>query len=265
MALTTADPICTALISQPTFSQFYIGSHVCNSLPLPLSARLSTTYSTRYLPAPSDLYMPLLLDATSILEREEVVEVPHGDDTLSTAEFATVAGRGGMLRVMILGGECALFDAVALRAYKECPAPDQEDRRRYLRQRSKRFLCISTCPPSTQPLRPTAPNLFSLFNVQKQYKFPHLPSPPLHHFVSAPLSSTCQPFIISFVRLPPPLPQTQEWVHNSADFKTKLHFSGGVENYFFTCLRPGRRTMSPLLPSTVWFPWRGHLAVYLGT
>ena len=87
MVLTTADPICTALISQPAFyplSQFYIGSHVCNPLPLPFSARLSTTYSIRYLPAPSVLYMPLLLDATSILEREEVVELPYGDDTLNS-------------------------------------------------------------------------------------------------------------------------------------------------------------------------------------
>ena len=53
-----------------------------------------------------------------------------------TAEFATsVAGRGGILRVMIPRGECAWFDAVAMRAYKECPAQDQEDRRRYLRRR----------------------------------------------------------------------------------------------------------------------------------
>jgi len=37
-----------------------------------------------------------------------------------------------MLRVMILGGECARFDAVVLDAYKECSALDQEDRRHYL-------------------------------------------------------------------------------------------------------------------------------------
>ena len=98
---------------------------------------------------------------------------------------------------------------------------------------------------------PTALNSFSLFNVHKQYKFPHLPSPPLHHLVSAPLSSPCQPFIISSLRLPPPLPQTQEWVHDWADFKKKLHLCEGIENCFFTCLRPGRQTMSPLLPSMV--------------
>ena len=49
---------------------------------------------------------------------------------------------------------------------------------------------------------PTAPNSFCLFNAHKQYKFPHLPIPALHHFVRAPLSSPSQPFIISFVRLP---------------------------------------------------------------
>ena len=40
--------------------------------------------------------------------------------------------RGGILRVMISGGECARLDAVVLDAYKECPALDQKDRRRYL-------------------------------------------------------------------------------------------------------------------------------------
>ena len=46
-----------------------------------------------------------------------------------TAEFATsVAGRRGMLRIMMPGGECAWFDAVALSAYKESPGQDQEDR-----------------------------------------------------------------------------------------------------------------------------------------
>ena len=45
----------------------------------------STAYSTRYLPAPNVLYLPLLLlDATSILEREEAIEVPYGDDTLDS-------------------------------------------------------------------------------------------------------------------------------------------------------------------------------------
>ena len=37
-----------------------------------------------------------------------------------------------MLRVMILGGECARSDVVVLDAFKECSALDQDDRRRYL-------------------------------------------------------------------------------------------------------------------------------------
>ena len=44
--------------------------------------------------------------------------------------FATSMARGRMLRDLIPGGECARFDAVVLDAYEECPALDQEDRRR---------------------------------------------------------------------------------------------------------------------------------------
>ena len=46
--------------------------------------------------------------------------------------FATSMAIGGMLRVMIPGGECAPFDAVVLNAYMECLALYQEDRRHYL-------------------------------------------------------------------------------------------------------------------------------------
>ena len=68
-------------------SQLYIGSQVWNPLlsPLPPSPRPSRAYSTRYLPAPNVLYLPLfLLDATSILERREAVEVPYGDNTMDS-------------------------------------------------------------------------------------------------------------------------------------------------------------------------------------
>ena len=120
-----------------------------------------------------------------------------------------------MLRVMMPGGKFAWFDAVVLNAYKECPAPDQEDRKLYLRQCLQRSLCISTCPPSTQHLQPRTRSACStLTNSTSSLIFPS------------------QPFTIEFVRLSPPLPnpssfrsyasppqtQTQGWVHNSADF-----------------------------------------------
>ena len=148
-----------------------------------------------------------------------------------TADFATsVAWRGGMLRVMMPGGKCAWFDAVALSAYEECPAPVQEDRRRYLRRR--RFNV-----PSAARLAPRPPNAYS----------PEL----VYTSSTISLAHPSEPFIVSFLRLSPP-PQTQGWVHNAADLKKKLHFcGGGVENYFFSRLRPGSQTIIPLLPSTV--------------
>ena len=42
--------------------------------------------------------------------------------------LSTSMTRGGMLKVVTPGGECAWFDAVVLNAYKECSALDQEDR-----------------------------------------------------------------------------------------------------------------------------------------
>ena len=110
------------LISQPTsLSTHYIGLQVWNPLlsPLPLSPRLSTgviTYSTTYLLTPNVLQLLLSLYATGITK----------------LAFATSMARGGMLRVMVPGGECARFHAVVLNAYKECPVLDQEDGRRYL-------------------------------------------------------------------------------------------------------------------------------------
>ena len=89
MVVTTADSICTAspilLISQPASlptSQLYFGLQVWNPLlsPLLLSPRLSTTYSTGYLPTSNILYLPI----TSILERENAIEMPYGDDTLNS-------------------------------------------------------------------------------------------------------------------------------------------------------------------------------------
>ena len=48
-----------------------------------------------------------------------------------TAEFVTSMSRmGGVLTVMILRAECAWLYAVVFA--KECPALDQDDRRRYL-------------------------------------------------------------------------------------------------------------------------------------
>ena len=42
--------------------------------------------------------------------------------------LSTSMTRGGLLKVVTPGGECAWFDAVVLNAYKECSALDQEDR-----------------------------------------------------------------------------------------------------------------------------------------
>jgi hypothetical protein len=78
-----------------------------------------------------------LLDATSTLERDGAVEMPNEDDTLDSGVRDKRGGEGGMLRVMIPEGEWAWFDAVVLNAYKECPAQDQVDRRRYLRGRRR--------------------------------------------------------------------------------------------------------------------------------
>ena len=56
--------------------------------PTPLSASpltVSQEHTAQNLPAPNALYLPLLLlDAISILEREEAVEVPYGYDTLDS-------------------------------------------------------------------------------------------------------------------------------------------------------------------------------------
>jgi len=82
---------------------------------------------------PNVLCLPLLLlYAAGILERYEALRC-RTEMIPGTVEFATsMARRGGILTVMILGGECARFDAVVLDVYKKCSALDQEDRRRYL-------------------------------------------------------------------------------------------------------------------------------------
>ena len=108
------------------------GTH--SFLPFP-SHPVSTgviTYSTTYLLVPNVLCLPLLLlYAAGILERYEELRC-RMEMIPWTVEFATtMARRGGMLTVMILGGECARFDVVVLDVYKECPALDQEDRGRY--------------------------------------------------------------------------------------------------------------------------------------
>ena len=105
--------------------------------------------------------------------------------------------------------------------------------------------------PSASRLAPRPPNAYS----------PEL----VHTNGTSSLTCPSEPFIVSFLRLSPP-PQTQGWVHNAADLKKKLHFcGGGVENYFFSRLRPIPQTMIPLLPSTVQcsIPGRGHQAVHL--
>ena len=154
MVVATADPICTSSpilpISQPVSFPFLPTSHriACiEPTPFSPSPLITSLHNTQY-KAPNVPYLPLLLfDSTSILEREEVIEMRHKEMIPWTPEFATsVAGRCGTLRVMISGGDCACFDLVVLNAYKECPAQDQEDRRRHLRRR-RRFqssLCILT-------------------------------------------------------------------------------------------------------------------------
>ena len=87
------------------------------------------------------------LTLSASLKRKKLLRC-HMEMIPWTPEFVTsVAGRGGTLRVMIRGGECACFDTVVLNAYKECPAQDQEDKRRYLRRRHHRRFLVSTCPP----------------------------------------------------------------------------------------------------------------------
>ena len=77
---------------------------------------------------------------------------------------------------------------MALSAYKECPRKiNKTGDVTHYDDDVFDVLCVSTCRP-VHPT-PTAPNSFSLFSVHKQYKSPHLPSPPLHH---------------SFLRLSPP-------------------------------------------------------------
>ena len=122
-----------------------------------------------------------------------------------------------MLRVMIPRGERAWFDAVALSAYKECPAQDQEDRRRYPRRR-QRFQCslyILTCPPSTQCLQPEL--VWSIYRSQtiqvpsstqptpSSFRFcaSILPMPTPHHFIPVPLPT-------SDSRMGPQLGRSQE-------------------------------------------------------
>ncbi|KIJ95042.1 hypothetical protein K443DRAFT_109436, partial [Laccaria amethystina LaAM-08-1] len=111
-------------------------------------------YRTRYLLAPNVLYLPFhcfMLPAS--LKGKKPLRC-HTEMMPWTAEFATsVAGRGGMLRVMIPGGECVWFDAVVLNAYKECPSQDQEDRRRYLRRRHV-FSAFRLAPRPPNPYSP---------------------------------------------------------------------------------------------------------------
>ena len=165
MVVTTADPICTAapifLISQPASSPTFPVLHRIAGMeptpfsPSPLTPSLNSIQHKVSSGAKCSLPALLLLDATSILKGKKLLRC-HTEMIPWTADFATsVAWRGGILRVMIPGGECAWFDAVVLSAYKECPAPDEEDRRRYL-QRRRRFQgspCISTCLSSTQRLQ----------------------------------------------------------------------------------------------------------------
>ena len=109
------------------------------------------------------------------------------------------------------------------------------------------FSAFRLAAPSTQRLQPRTRSVCSTFtNSTSPLIYPAhpfiihfcaslLPMPTLHHFVPAPLPTSSSDW---------------PWVHNLADFKKKLYFSWGVENYF-SRLRPGCQTMSSLLPSTV--------------
>lgn len=122
------DPICTAsqyfgFRSPPLYSNPLLS-------PLPLSPSPHNVQHMISSGAKYSLISVVLLDST--IEREGTVKMPYGH-VLWTAEFATsVAGRGGMLGVMIPGGECSRFASLVLNAYKG----------RYLRRRRFR-----TCPP----------------------------------------------------------------------------------------------------------------------
>ena len=111
-----------------------------------------------------------------------------------------MAGRVGILKVMILGGERAWFDAVVLNAYKECPAQDREDRRRYPRRR-RRFRRSLRFDLPPRPPNAYSPELVQFVQRSQTVQVPSstrpspspfrlcaslLPFPTLHHFVRAP-------------------------------------------------------------------------------
>ena len=162
MAVFIADPIYTfspiflvsqlaSLLTFPTLHRI-TGMEPTPSSPSPLTPSLQNVHHKLSSSAKGG-YQHLLKEKNLFERRAEMIPW--------TADFATsVAWRGGILKIMLPGRRW--FNAVALSAYKECPAQDEEDRRRYRRQRRQRrrrrhfqfYLCISTCPPSTQSLQP---------------------------------------------------------------------------------------------------------------
>ena len=216
MIIATADSICTAspifLILQPAFLPAFPTLHrIAGMEPTPFSpsALTPSLHNVQHKVssgAKCSLLPVVLLDVTSIFERGEAVEMANGDDTLNSG-VRDERGEGWNAE----GYDTARRLRMVLNPFKERLAQDQEDRRRYLRRRPRfqRSLHLDLSPVHPKP---TAPNLFSLFNVHKQYKLPRLPIPTLHHFVSAPLPTPFQPFIISFLLLCPHIPTLHHFV-----------------------------------------------------
>ena len=76
------------------------GTHSFLSLP-----PHTLSHSTRYLSAPNAPYLLLLLlDATSILESEETVDMPYGDDTLDSRVRDERGGEGWNVEDYDTGG-----------------------------------------------------------------------------------------------------------------------------------------------------------------
>ena len=139
MAVTTADPICTAapifLISQPaslpTFTTLdrIAGMEPTSFSPSPLSPSLHNIQHKIFRPHMFST-CPYCLMLSPSLKGKKLLRC-HTEMIPWTADFATsVAG----VRAMILRRECASVGALVLNAYKECPVQDQEDRRHDLRR-----------------------------------------------------------------------------------------------------------------------------------
>ena len=161
-----------------------------------------------------------------------------------------------MLGVMIPGRRVRMIQCGGFERIQGVPCP-RSDRKHYLRRRRhlQCSLYILTCPPPTKRLQPRFHSVYLTFTngtnsltypSQPFITSPH-PLPTLHHSVPAPLR---------------PLPQTQGWVNNSADFKKNCISLGGRELYVLDV----RRRVCSCLPQFNIPSWgRGHLAAHLET